>query len=399
MAAPQAKSRLISLLDALVHPALRLDSDILNRARVLATALLLLSVQLAVSAAAMMLPGLHTHFHSFSVKTDLAVLAAILTVQALLRGTANYVVPSVAILLTLYLADLAAIYTTGGVAISCCTQSLAEVPLVAYFFGGARWGNRMAVISIASIAAFALLETAGWHFDNALDNAAAGISYLIISVINTILTAGIAFAYVFLARKLERERDLEHKLVVRMARTDALTGLDNRLKFDSDLRARIAAVGPRVPFSLCYLDLDGFKPINDRHGHDVGDEVLRAVSERLLGCMREGDSVARYGGDEFALLLNSVGNEEAMEFTARRLLRAIALPIRTRVGTVSVQGSLGFAVFPLDGGGEDALKSAADKAMYAAKAQGGNWRSFRASVGASPLPPSEQASDLQSGSA
>jgi diguanylate cyclase (GGDEF)-like protein len=143
---------------------------------------------------------------------------------------------------------------------------------------------------------------------------------------------------------------------------------------------------------LCYLDLDGFKPINDRYGHDVGDEVLRVISERLRSCIREGDSVGRHGGDEFTLLFNSVRNETEVELIARRLVQAITPPISTSAGVVSVQGSLGFARFPSDGDNEDALKSAADKAMYLAKAQGGGWRSYRPSSGATSTQACGQAS-------
>jgi diguanylate cyclase (GGDEF)-like protein len=399
-AGPHGKSRVIALLDALVHPALRLEPGIMNRARILATALLLTSVLLALAAVVLALAPLQAESRNLCMTIALVVLAIMVLLQGVLRGTANYVVSSLVTLAILYLVILAAMTITGGAATSCCAQAMAVLPLIAYFFGGARWGNVMAVASLASIVVFALLEMGGLRLDNALDDTTSSLAYLMICMQCLVFTSGIAFAYVFVARNLERQRDMEQKLVERLAQTDALTGLDNRLKFDSELRARIARGGaaaePRHPFTLCYMDLDGFKPINDRHGHDVGDEVLRAISERLLGCVRAGDPVARYGGDEFALLLNSVENEHEMELAARRLLRAIASPIRTRAGMVSVRGSLGFAMFPFDGDGEDALKNAADKAMYVAKGQGSGWRSFKTSLGAAAPRPLEQACGLTS---
>jgi diguanylate cyclase (GGDEF)-like protein len=162
---------------------------------------------------------------------------------------------------------------------------------------------------------------------------------------------------------------------------------------------RLRAVNAEARFTLCYIDLDGFKPINDRYGHAVGDEVLKTISERLQSCTRDGDVVCRHGGDEFMVLFDSIKHEAQAALIAQRLLGAISPPIATRAGTVSVKASFGFAVFPDDGNNGETLKSAADKAMYAAKTQGGGWKTYRSAFDAGPLtcipPPGGGPSPLQ----
>jgi diguanylate cyclase (GGDEF)-like protein len=189
-----------------------------------------------------------------------------------------------------------------------------------------------------------------------------------------------AFIYEYTAAVLKRERDLEHEKFIQLAKTDPLTGLSNRRNFDAMLVERMNVYGPQNQlqrFALGYLDLDGFKPINDRYGHAIGDEVLRVVSDRLRNTLRGSDFVGRHGGDEFMLMIDLPGSQDFLETMAERLLNAIAQPIPTNAGIVGVTGSLGFAIFPLDASEIEELKKSADSAMYAAKRQRGSWRYFR----------------------
>jgi diguanylate cyclase (GGDEF)-like protein len=371
----KVRSRVITFLDVFLHPALRTESTVVNRARILAATLLLVCLLLVATAAAMaMMPRYANKVTTVAIA--LAVFAVTALLLRLLQRRGNYVLCSATTLISLYLTMVAAICVTGGPTASI-TQMISVFPLIAYFFGGARWGNGMVAASLITIAVFTLLEIHGFHFYTLFDDATLTVSRVLNCIFGLAFTSGVALAYVLIARNLERERDLEQQSIERLAKTDVLTGLANRMSFDAELSIRLARANTGEPspvFALCYLDLDGFKPINDRYGHDVGDDVLRAISERLTSCVREGDLVGRHGGDEFILLLNSVNNEAEMELVARRLLRAIAPPIQTRAGMLSVKGSLGFAMFPVDGDSEDALKSAADKAMYQAKAQGSGWR-------------------------
>ncbi|MGA8891648.1 MAG: GGDEF domain-containing protein, partial [Anaeromyxobacteraceae bacterium] len=118
------------------------------------------------------------------------------------------------------------------------------------------------------------------------------------------------------------------------------------------------------------LDLDGFKAVNDAHGHAAGDEVLREVARRLRGTMRGGDTAARIGGDEFVLLLSGARNHGEVERALERLAAVVAQPYR--VGdrdTVQISASVGVAAFPEHAADPQALLRKADEAMYAAKAR------------------------------
>lgn len=161
----------------------------------------------------------------------------------------------------------------------------------------------------------------------------------------------------------------------RQARTDALTGLANRRGFEGSagtfLRAGVAA-GTR--FGLVLLDLDRFKPINDRYGHAVGDVVLREIARRLGTLVRPEDVVARIGGDEFAILVADVAGE-ALPSLAERLVQAAHAPVPTPIGDLSVGLSIGVATSTAGDAAIGDLSDRADRALYEVKLSGrGTWR-------------------------
>jgi diguanylate cyclase (GGDEF)-like protein len=149
---------------------------------------------------------------------------------------------------------------------------------------------------------------------------------------------------------------------------DPLTGLVNRAALMENLRAAIIRARPIAErVALLYLDLDGFKPVNDAFGHEVGDELLVAVGQRLLGCTRAGDTVSRLGGDEFALLLQSPVGEDDVEVFTKRLVAAFAQPFPAAGRGLRLGASIGRAMFPEHADGAEALLRAADEAMFEAK--------------------------------
>jgi diguanylate cyclase (GGDEF)-like protein/PAS domain S-box-containing protein len=153
---------------------------------------------------------------------------------------------------------------------------------------------------------------------------------------------------------------------------DALTSLPNRLLLGDRLKQAIhASERSGHVFALAYLDLNGFKQINDTHGHDAGDEVLKAVASRLQAGLRASDTVARLGGDEFVVLLSPTQGRTEAELVLGRLLDALSQPITLTTGSqVAVGSSLGVANYPVDGRTADALMRHADEAMYANKRAG-----------------------------
>ncbi|MFK5895293.1 MAG: diguanylate cyclase, partial [Pseudomonadota bacterium] len=158
-----------------------------------------------------------------------------------------------------------------------------------------------------------------------------------------------------------------------LAQHDALTQLPNRILFRDRLKTALAlSRRSESLLAVAYLDLDGFKPINDTYGHDVGDKLLIEVSKRILECVREGDSVARLGGDEFALVLSNILNVEECNMILYRILTQIGSPYLISEKHISISVSIGVTLYPLDGVGIDDLLRHADQAMYAAKTLGRN---------------------------
>ena len=152
------------------------------------------------------------------------------------------------------------------------------------------------------------------------------------------------------------------------ANHDGLTSLLNRDRFERHLRAALSGareVSDRV--ALLFIDLDHFKQINDTHGHQAGDIVLKAIAARVRRVVRSDDMVARYGGDEFAVLLNGIGDETALHGIIAKITQAVALPINLGSCHVRIGSSIGMAVYPDHGDDPASLLTHADKAMYSAK--------------------------------
>ena len=166
--------------------------------------------------------------------------------------------------------------------------------------------------------------------------------------------------------------------LARLAHYDALTGIPNRLLFNDRLdRALQRAVRGDYPFALLYVDLDGFKAVNDSHGHDVGDKLVQGIAQRLNQCIRRTDSVARIGGDEFTVLLERVTSTNDIVTIAQKIIDVVTEPFEINGQQVRVGSSIGIAVYPEAGSDADSLIKHADMAMYEAKAMpGSNFRFF-----------------------
>ena len=179
-----------------------------------------------------------------------------------------------------------------------------------------------------------------------------------------ILAEAIALAF--------RVREEETRRARFAAEHDALTELHNRAAFDRQARTMIEeADRDGEMLAVLYLDLDRFKPVNDRHGHEAGDRVLKVVAHRLCSSVRAHDLVSRRGGDEFTLMLRAVPGPEVAAQIGRQIIAEIEKPIRIAPGImVEVGASIGIALYPVDGTGLQDLVLAADAALAEAKANG-----------------------------
>ncbi|KAB2900407.1 MAG: diguanylate cyclase, partial [Burkholderiaceae bacterium] len=163
-----------------------------------------------------------------------------------------------------------------------------------------------------------------------------------------------------------RERDTLHSL----AHTDPLTGLPNRRGLHVALGNSLLRCNPQHLVAVYMLDLDGFKPVNDQYGHDVGDELLIAVTRRLLGHVRESDVVSRLGGDEFVVMTPHLSQPEQAHDLGMKLLDAFRSPFALGDLQVHVGLTIGYAIAPHDSGDAIGLLKLADAAMYSGKQAG-----------------------------
>jgi diguanylate cyclase (GGDEF)-like protein len=163
--------------------------------------------------------------------------------------------------------------------------------------------------------------------------------------------------------ELRARRELEHR-----AMHDTLTGLPNRELLMDRLSVALARLGRQgTAVGVLFIDLDGFKEVNDAHGHTVGDELLVSVASRLRREVRDGDTVARYGGDEFVVLCEDLARIDAAQPLARRLAEAVAQPVSTGERLLIVQASIGVVVEQNPATSADALVRRADAEMYRVK--------------------------------
>ena len=182
--------------------------------------------------------------------------------------------------------------------------------------------------------------------------------------------------YIAVFSDLTAVRNAEQKLF-HLAHHDALTGLPNRLLARERLeRALERAKRLRTRVALLFIDLDYFKRVNDSLGHNVGDELLRTLAQRMQTCVRSEDTVSRQGGDEFMVILDHIEDSEDVTVVARKITGVLNEPIRLGDSDVSISSSIGISLFPDHSDNVDDLISAADAAMYVAKDQGRNRYAF-----------------------
>lgn len=185
--------------------------------------------------------------------------------------------------------------------------------------------------------------------------------------------------YVACRFDITKQKNAQMKLA-QAAHTDALTGLVNRAGFQNLLEQKITESRPaQKKFAVAMLDVDNFKDINDIYGHETGDELLRIVAERLRRAVRRTDVVARFGGDEFTLILSPVPNEAELRSLMDKARQAIRAPLELSIAKTTVDASIGVALYPRDGTSASELVKNADMALYNAKRLGRSRCEFFAS--------------------
>lgn len=223
-----------------------------------------------------------------------------------------------------------------------------------------------------------------------------GSTYTAEEIITPLRDASGAITHFFATHQDITQRELAQAHDRFMAQHDVLTGLPNRAMLRDIVHKAIShASRTQQLVAVMFVDLDGFKPVNDQFGHAVGDQLLSAVAERLRSAVRQSDAVARVGGDEFVAVAAGVDSRDGAAALALKLLDSLAAPFMVRGQRLLIGASVGIAIFPDDGADGDALINRADQAMYHAKLTGGHCHQFFA-AGAGPTtpPPAQARSDL-----
>lgn len=228
---------------------------------------------------------------------------------------------------------------------------------------------RICVISLllATVPTVAALAHHSFSTDaDALHTEMFLIEALLVAMITGLSLQTVAFLY----RSAVKHHTVRHDLA-QLAKYDALTGLANRLSLRERFQLHIAAATRTgLLLAVHYLDLDGFKAVNDQYGHPIGDALLEQVACRLEAIVRAGDTVARLGGDEFAVLQGGLLHEDEAKILARRIIRQLSLPYKVNDSVMSVSVSVGVATAPQHGVELERLLACADAALYRAKAGG-----------------------------
>ncbi|HEY9034714.1 MAG TPA: GGDEF domain-containing protein [Pseudomonadales bacterium] len=290
----------------------------------------------------------------------------------------------------IYVVGIIAAWQTGGI-FSPMLFLLLIPPVFAFVLTNLLSGSLWSVLTLCTFVGIWGVEELAYAFPDGIggfmfpasqmviiDQADFARLCVIIPLLTCIAIIGVVVIYEFNSIRLNSLLSHERNLFAFKASHDPLTGLANREEFG--VRAQLAIDSARHAdnsVALVYIDLDGFKPINDTLGHHAGDVVLENISDRLQKIVRGSDTVARMGGDEFAIILQGIHNQQQLLPILTKILNTIAQDIVVNQGeTVNVHGSLGVALYPQDAETPDQLCRHADMAMYAAKGEKNTWRFY-----------------------
>lgn len=164
------------------------------------------------------------------------------------------------------------------------------------------------------------------------------------------------------------ERKISEQVLKYLATHDPLTGLPNRTLFSDRLHHALSLAGrSNTKIAVMFIDLDGFKSVNDAFGHEMGDQVLKRIAKRLNACVRKSDTLARFSGDEFTLIVENITNPDDAAVIAKKILKKLSIPLMEQGQQITITASIGISIYPNDGEDEKNLLKRADAAMYQVK--------------------------------
>lgn len=359
----------IPVIDSLLPASIANSRNFLYRARILVA--MLLTYALLLSFSAVYFWFLTPLSQQIKLQTAVVFIPLVLLFSLLLwlfKRTGAFLVCANICIASVYISVTIGVFVSSGPIDSPASPVVPIAALMAFCLCGRRWGFIWAsVVLITHVVMFAM-ESNGYQFPNVLASDTTNINIIFDWILAYSAMIAMVALYENMQDRLKDERDQEHEKYVYLATHDQLTGIPNRVLFYDRLNnALVRARRDRTQLAILYLDLDGFKPINDKYGHDAGDLMLVEIATRLWQSVRSSDTVARLGGDEFTAILENLSKPEDAEDIARKIAFKINKPMQLLGHEAKVKASIGIAFFPSDGTTSDELIRCADVAMYYAK--------------------------------
>lgn len=291
----------------------------------------------------------------------------LISLLALLRGYLRFAGYSIAAVATV--AIWLSVLFTGGIPMSPALPLLLAPVVLTFCLIGPRAGLLIALATtvVMGVQWYGVLKL-GWVMPALQSRKNPPLDALLIATTNSLIVILVLLAYERITAQLRKLREQDRQRLAVLASVDDLTGVGNRRMFESRLVeacARCDRSGDQL--AVFYIDLNGFKQINDELGHQAGDQVLRIVAERLRATLRIHDTVARLGGDEFAVIVEPVQSQESMDAMSAKLRHIINEPVVFAGLSLVISASIGFALYPAQGVQPDELLRLADADMYRQK--------------------------------
>lgn len=285
-----------------------------------------------------------------------------------LKKTGELIISANIFIFTGLVGFASAIALTGGLESTTTTHLLYILPVFAFMIAGRLWGLFWTVASCLTVVVYYILHLQGVRFNYLLSAEVELGTHVGLWMFAMALIATCLYIYELLLSKLNQEIKDKSKQYAYDSLHDPLTGLSNRRLFERRAREAIDfAISGNLKAAIIYIDLDDFKPINDLHGHHVGDEALKLISNRLLQGVRSSDTVARLGGDEFAILLHGARDIKTIDLLANKLLASVSELMVVEQHSFQLGASLGVVVIPDNCTQLDLALRLADSTMYQAK--------------------------------
>jgi len=375
-------STLIVFLDRFIAPSLKLDSEQFYRARVLAfIALAYVPILVAVALYLLTLAPVPLSYGlgAAAYITILDALCASALIMLKTRG--RYELCTHLVCGVVMGAVTAGIIVTGGPVLSPTVPVSLVAIILAFILGGRRMGMIWTWIVLAMHSLLLVLGVVLGPFPQWLNLEYPAVYHIVHWLVMYTAIMGMMIIFDAINARLKRERDAERERFAHLASHDSLTQLANRLMFDDNLRLAVARTQRhRHSLALFFIDLDGFKPINDTYGHEMGDRVLQVVAARLQTHFRNIDTVARLGGDEFAIVVEDLDDESHVVQLAQKIVSLLSDPMESLPPEIKLGGSIGVALYPQHAQDAEKLVRYADTAMYQAKRSRDSYRIFDASM-------------------